>query len=75
MAAAKANTTSNLMQANKNLDLAKTKSLNAAQKDLVDKISGFVAQAHEAIVAEDWARAQNLAEKARVLADELVKSF
>jgi hypothetical protein len=49
--------------------------LNAAQKDLVDKISGFLTQAHEAIVAEDWVRAQNLAEKARVLSVELVKSF
>jgi outer membrane biosynthesis protein TonB len=75
LAAAKNSTTANLMQANKNLDLAKTKNLNAAQKDLVDKINGFIAQSHDAIVAEDWARAQNLAEKARVLADELVKSF
>jgi hypothetical protein len=73
--AAKSSTTSNLMLATKSLDTAKTKTLNDAQKDLVDKINGFVAQAHEAILAEDWTRAQNLAEKARVLGDELVKSL
>jgi hypothetical protein len=51
------------------------KQLNAAQKDLADKISGFLAEAHGAILADDWVRAQNLAEKARVLSAELVKSF
>jgi hypothetical protein len=55
--------------------LEMARSLNAAQKDLTEKISGFLSQAHEAIAADDWVRAQNLAEKARVLSDELVKSF
>jgi len=41
----------------------------------VEKISGFLSQAHEAIIADDWVRAQNLAEKAGVLSSELVKSL
>lgn len=61
--------------AEKNLQLATGKQLRAAQKDLVEKISGFLGQAHEAILADDWIRAQNLAEKALVLSTELVKSL
>jgi type IV secretory pathway VirB10-like protein len=72
---ARANTTLNMTTAEKNLHMADGRQLNAAQKDLTDKISGFLAQAHEAIRAGDWVRALNLAEKARVLSDELVKSF
>jgi hypothetical protein len=75
LAAAKSNTSSNITTAEKNVQLANGKQLNAAQKDLIEKINGFLAQAHEAIVADDWVRAQNLADKARVLSSELVKSF
>jgi outer membrane biosynthesis protein TonB len=75
LAIAKNNTTVNMVTAEKNLQAATGKELNAAQKDLVEKINGFLGQAHEAIVADDWVRAQNLAEKARVLSAELVKSF
>ncbi len=49
--------------------------MNASQNDLVAKIAGFLAQAHEAIRTGDWVRAQNLAQKAQVLSDELVKSL
>jgi hypothetical protein len=72
---AKTNTTSNITTAEKKLHQADGKQLNAAQKDLTEKISGFLNQAHEAILADDWVRAQNLAEKASVLSVELVKSF
>ncbi len=75
LALAKGNTTGNITTAEKNLQLASGKQLTAAQKDLVGKISGFLGQAHEAILADDWVRAQNLAEKARVLSVELTKSF
>jgi len=75
LAAAKSNTTSNIMLAEKNVQLANGRQLNAAQKDLIEKINGFLGQAHEAIGADDWVRAQNLADKARVLSNELVKSF
>lgn len=75
LANAKKNTTSSITTAEKNLHQADGKQLSAAQKDLTEKISGFLAQAHEAIMADDWVRALNLAEKARVLSVELVKSF
>ena len=73
--ATKKNTTANITTAEQNLQLASGKQLSPAQKDLTDKISGFLSQSHEAIMADDWVRAQNLAEKARVLSTELVKSF
>ena len=72
---AKASTTANITTAEKNLHQTDGRTLNAAQKDLADKISGFLSQAHEAILADDWVRALNLAEKARVLSAELVKSL
>ncbi len=71
----KTSTTENITTAERNLQLANGKQLSPAQKDLTEKISGFLNQAHEAIRADDWVRAQNLAEKARVLSVELVKSL
>jgi hypothetical protein len=73
--AAKNNTTSDITTAEKKLQLAKGKQLKDAQKDLVEKINGFLSQAHEAILANDWVRAHNLAEKARILSEELAKSL
>jgi hypothetical protein len=55
--------------------LAAGRRLNSAQDDLDGKVRGFLAQAHEAVRANDWVRAQSLAEKAQVLSAELVKSF
>jgi hypothetical protein len=73
--ATKASTTKNITTAEQNLSMANGKQLSPAQKDLMEKIKGFLSQSHEAIRADDWVRAQNLAEKARVLSAELVKSF
>jgi hypothetical protein len=75
LAATKTNTSKNMLTAQQNLQMANGKQLNAAQKDLADKIRGFLAEARGAITANDWVRAQNLAEKAQVLSVELVKSF
>jgi hypothetical protein len=75
LAATKKNTTTNITTAEQNLQLANGKQLGPAQIDLTEKIKGFLSQSHEAIMADDWVRAQNLAEKARVLSAELVKSF
>jgi hypothetical protein len=75
LAVTKANTTKSLKAAEENLQLASGRQLNPAQKDLADKIAGFDSEAHAAIMADDWVRAQNLAEKARVLSVELVKTF
>jgi hypothetical protein len=61
--------------AEKNLRQSSDKQLSAAQTDLVEKIKSFVSQSREASKAGDWARAQNLAQKARVLSNELVESL
>jgi hypothetical protein len=61
--------------AEQNLHQADGKQLSAAQKDLVEKISGFLAQSRDASKGGDWARAQNLAQKARLLSVELVNSL
>ncbi len=61
--------------AQKNLQQSADKRLSAAQTDLVEKIKSFVSQSQDASKAGDWARAQNLAQKARVLSVELVDSL
>jgi outer membrane biosynthesis protein TonB len=71
----KKNTTANIMTAEQNLQFSNGRQLSEAQKDLAEKIKGFLSQSHDAIRSDDWVRAQNLAEKARVLSTELVKSF
>jgi hypothetical protein len=68
-------TTDDIRVAERNLQMAYGRQLNASQNDLVGKIAGFLAQAHEAIRTGDWVRAQNLAQKAQVLSVELIKSF
>ena len=68
-------TTDDIRIAERNLQVAYGRQLNASQSDLVGKIAGFLSQAHEAIRTGDWVRAQNLAQKAQVLSVELVKSL
>jgi hypothetical protein len=67
--------TDQIRVAERNLQVANGRRLNSVQNDLYQKVQGFLSQAHEAIRANDWVRAQNLAEKAQVLSAELVKSF
>jgi hypothetical protein len=67
--------TDQIRVAERNLQTATGRRLNSVQDDLYQKVQGFLSQAHEAIRANDWVRAQNLAEKAQVLSSELVKSF
>lgn len=64
-----------LSVAEKNLQGAQGKQLNAAQQDIVDKVRSFLSQARDASKTGDWARAQNLAQKARALSVELVNSL
>lgn len=73
-AAAQQETTQSLDIAEKNLASTRNKRLNPAQTDLVSKIKGFLKDAREAAQAGDWARARNLAKKAQVLSEELVRS-
>lgn len=58
-----------------NLHYAAGRKLQAAQRDLMEKTRGFLAQAREAMRDSDWVRARNLADKARVLSVELVNSL
>jgi hypothetical protein len=61
--------------AQKNLQQANGKVLNAAQSDLVEKIRSFLGQSDAAGKSGDWSRAQTLAQKARLLSVELVDSL
>ena len=62
-------------EAEKNLQRAYGRPLNESQRDLMEKIRGFLTQSQEAGSAGDWGRAFNLAEKARLLSLELVESL
>lgn len=68
-------TADDIAAANRNLDQTNGKRLSAAQQDLADKIRSFVSQSQDAIKAGDWDRAQNLAQKARLLSTELLNSL
>jgi len=56
-----------------NLKKMSGRQLNASQKDTVDQIRNYMEQAVAADKAGDIQRAQNLASKARLLSDDLVK--
>jgi hypothetical protein len=68
-------TADDLAIAEKNLGQAAGKQLSAAQQDLVAKITSFSSQSRDASKSGDWARAQNLAQKARLLSTELLNSL
>jgi hypothetical protein len=71
----KASVEKDMRTAQQNLDSANGKRLTVNQQDMADKIRGFLKQAQDAIAISDWSRAKSLAEKARLLSDELVKSL
>ena len=68
-------TNEDVATAEKNLQEASGKQLNAGQQDLVEKIRSFLAQSRDASKGGDWARAQNLSQKARLLSIELMNSL
>ncbi len=68
-------TSDDISVAESNLQQTSGKPLNAAQTDLAEKIRSFVAQSRDAMKDGDWARAQNLAQKARLLSVELLNSL
>jgi len=47
--------------------------LSPSQQEMVDQIKQFMGQSKEAVAAGDLERGHNLAVKARLLSDELVK--
>lgn len=73
-AAAQQETNQSLDIAEKNLAATRDRTLNAAQSDLVRKIKGFLKDAREAARVGDWVLARNLAKKAQVLSEELLRS-
>ncbi len=75
LAHAKATAEDFMRVAQQNLGSANGKKLTVNQKDMVEKIRGFLKQAQDAIAISDWSSASSLAEKARLLSDELVKSL
>jgi len=74
-AVAQQQTNQSLSIAEKNLEFARGKNLNAAQSDLISKIRGFLKDAREAAQITDWSRARSLAKKAQVLSEELAGSL
>ncbi len=74
-AAAKVQFTQSMALVERNLAATRGKNLNAAQSDIVSKITGFVAEAREASGEGDWGRARNLAKKAQILSEDLVASL
>jgi hypothetical protein len=68
-------TSDDMAAAEHNLQQTSGKHLSAAQQDLADKIRSFIAQSRDASKAGDWDRAQNLAQKARLLSTELLNSL
>ncbi len=68
-------TSEDIATAEHNLQQTNGKQLSAAQQDLADKIRSFVAQSRDASKGGDWDRAQNLAQKARLLSTELLNSL
>ena|SRR6185437_6606796 len=59
----------------KNLEHTKGKQLSAPQRDLIEKIHSFISQSRDAGKDGDWSRAENLAQKARLLSAELINSL
>ena len=68
-------TNDDLATAEKSLQQASGRQLSAAQQDLAGKIRSFTDQARDAGKGGDWTRAQNLAQKARLLSIELINSL
>lgn len=73
-AALREQTNRSISKAEDNLQRVSGRRLNPAQNDMAEKIRGYLGQAREAAQAGDWFRAQNLASKAEVLSEELIKS-
>lgn len=64
-----------IVGAQRNLRRADGRSLTPAQRDMVDKIRGFLDQAQDAMRTSDWSRAKNLSQKAYLLSIELAKTL
>jgi hypothetical protein len=68
-------TNQSVAAAERNLAATTGKSLNATQADLASKVRSFISDAREAGRAGDWTRARDLAKKAQVLSEDLVRAL
>ncbi len=68
-------TAEDISVAESNLHQTEGRQLNAVQTDMTEKIRSFLAQSRDASKDGNWASAQNLAQKARVLSVELINSL
>lgn len=64
-----------LRTARLNLNAVVGKQMNSLQQELADKVHSFIDQTRDAQTASDWMRARSLAEKARIVSVDLVRSF
>jgi len=64
-----------LRSARLNLNSVVGKRMNSFQQELADKVHSFMDQTRDAQSASDWVRARSLAEKARIVSEDLVRSF
>ncbi|HVS74395.1 MAG TPA: hypothetical protein VHE23_03130 [Candidatus Acidoferrales bacterium] len=74
-AAAQQQTDQNLRAAEANLSRSKGRALSPTQSDLAQKSRSFLRQARKAAREGDWVRARNLAVKAQLLSEELVRTL
>jgi hypothetical protein len=74
-AAAQQQTDQSLRAAEANLSRSKGRALSATQSDLAQKSRSFLRQARNAARERDWVRARNLAVKAQLLSEELVRTL
>ncbi len=65
----------NLSSAQRNLDQTRGRSLSTMQQDLTEKVRAFLTQARTAVREGDLVQARNLAHKAKLLSEELVRSL
>ena len=66
--------TGNIESAEQRLQQLDERRLSAEDHDTAQTIRSFITKAREALAANDLARASTLADKARVLADELARN-
>jgi hypothetical protein len=64
-----------LRAARLNLNSVVSKRMNSFQQELADKVHSFMDQTRDAQNSADWVRARSLAEKARIVSEDLVRSF
>jgi hypothetical protein len=74
-AAAQQQTDQSLRAAEANLGRFRGRALTPAQSEMAGKTRDFIRQSHQAASEKDWIRARNLAEKAQLLSEELLRAL